>query len=43
MMAKDNHRRGQLERKVKAQQRQQAKFDAQTNRLIRSLKIKRVK
>jgi hypothetical protein len=42
-MAKDNHRRGQLERKVKAQERQQAKFDRQTNRIIRSLKVNRVK
>lgn len=42
-MAKDKHRRGQLERKVKAQDKQQAKFDAETERLIRQIKKDRLK
>jgi len=41
-MAKDNHRRGQLERKVMAQQKQQSKFDAQTERLVALIKAKRL-
>lgn len=42
-MAKDSHRRGQLERKVKAQEKQQAKFDAQTERIVAKIKSQRLK
>lgn len=42
-MAKDNHKRGQLQRKIKAQDKQQSKFDAQTERMVALIKAQRLK
>lgn len=42
-MAKDNHRRGQLKRKVKAADKQNKKFAEETERLILQFKNNRLK
>jgi len=42
-MSKDKHKRGELERKVKAQEKQQSKFDKETERLILLIKKNRLK
>jgi hypothetical protein len=40
-MAQDNHRRGQLRRKLRAIEKQQSKFEAQTERMIRKFTKKK--